>query len=119
LRRVVDSVFRTHAFVLERSPAALPTLARAALVAERGLSVAVIVGDPEESATQGLAECARRTLRPEDAIIVARADATLAHVDPHWLQGRKPIDGRPTAYVCRGVECSLPALSADELERLC
>jgi uncharacterized protein YyaL (SSP411 family) len=119
LRRVVDSVFRTHAFVLERSPAAFPTLARAALVAERGLSVAVIVGDLEDPATRELAECARRTLRPEDAVIVAPPDAPPDHVDPHWLQGRKPIDARPAAYVCRGVECSLPARSADELEPLC
>jgi hypothetical protein len=119
LRHVADSVFRTHAFLLERSPAAFPTLARAALVAERGLSVAVIVGDSEDPATRALAECARRTLRPEDATIVAQPDAPPAHVDPHWLQGRKPVEGRPTAYVCRGVECSLPALSADELEPLC
>jgi uncharacterized protein YyaL (SSP411 family) len=119
LRRVADSVFRTHAFALERSPAAFPTLARAALVAERGLSVAVIVGEPEDPAARALAECARRTLRPEDAVIVARPDELPANVDAHWLQGRKPVDGRPTAYVCRGVECSLPALSADELEPLC
>jgi uncharacterized protein YyaL (SSP411 family) len=119
LRRVADGVFRTHAFALERSPAAFPTLARAALVAERGLSVAVIVGDPEDAATRGLADCARRALRPEDAVIVARPDAPPANVDPHWLQGRKPVDARPTAYVCRGVECSLPALTADELGPLC
>jgi uncharacterized protein YyaL (SSP411 family) len=119
LRRVADSVFRTHAFALERSPAAFPTLARAALVAEHGLSVAVIVGDPEDSAARSLADCARRALRPEDAVIVARPDAPPADVDPHWLQGRKPVESRPTAYVCHGVECSLPAVSTDELEPLC
>jgi uncharacterized protein YyaL (SSP411 family) len=29
------------------------------------------------------------------------------------------VEGRPAAYVCRGVECSLPALSPDELATLC
>jgi hypothetical protein len=40
-------------------------------------------------------------------------------VDPHWISGRKLVDGQPAAYVCRGVECSLPALSPDELAALC
>jgi hypothetical protein len=119
LRGVVDSVIQTHAFALEHSPAAFPTLARATLLAERGLSVAVIVGDPEDAATRSLAACARRALHPEDAVIVARTDTPPAHVDPLWLRGRKPVEDRPTAYICRGVECSLPAMSADELEPLC
>jgi uncharacterized protein YyaL (SSP411 family) len=40
-------------------------------------------------------------------------------VDPDWISGRRLVDGRPTAYVCRGAECSLPALSPDELAALC
>ena len=52
LREIADRVLRTHATRLEHSPEALPTFARAALAAERGISVAVIVGDPKDDATR-------------------------------------------------------------------
>jgi hypothetical protein len=132
LRSLADRVLRTHASLLERAPEALPTLARAALTAERGLSVAVIVGDPEDAATRALAARARATLRPEDAVLVVKTESSVKPgesgvepgtppigVDPHWISGRELVDGQPAAYVCRGVECSLPALSPDELATLC
>jgi uncharacterized protein YyaL (SSP411 family) len=131
LRSLAERVLETYASHLERSPQMLPTMARAALVAERGLSVAVIVGDSESSATRALAAQARASLRPEDAVLVIRPESTAGPessdkpsespvgVDPHWITGRRLMDGRPTAYVCRGVECSLPAVSPDELATLC
>ena len=32
----------------------------------------------------------------------------LTALDPAWLLGRTAIDGRATAYICRGTTCSLP-----------
>jgi uncharacterized protein YyaL (SSP411 family) len=139
LRSLAERVLRTHASHLERMPEGLPTLARAALAAERGLSLALIVGDPEDAATRALAARARADLRPEDAVLVvqpefnvkpgessvkpsesgAKPGASPIGVDPHWISGRELVDGQPAAYVCRGVECSLPALSPDELTALC
>ena len=55
LRRIAERVIETHAFALERAPQAFPTLARAALAAERGFSVAVVVGSPSDPATRSLA----------------------------------------------------------------
>jgi uncharacterized protein YyaL (SSP411 family) len=125
LREIADRVLRTHAARLERSPEALPTLARAALVAERGISVAVIVGDPNDEASRALAGCARAALRPEDAVLVVKPESgaqpgrSPIGVDPAWTSGRISVDDRPTAYLCHGTECSLPAHSADELAPLC
>jgi len=125
LRNLADRVLATYAARLERSPETLPTLTRAALVAERGLSVAVIVGNSEDAATRALAARARTALRPEDAVLVVQPDssggphASPIDVDPQWIAERRLVDGRPTAYVCRGTECSLPALSPDELATLC
>jgi hypothetical protein len=132
LRSLADRVLQTHASRLEHSPEALPTLARAALAAERGLSLALIVGNPEDAATRALAERARTALRPEDAVLVVQPelsgkpsessrepDSSPIGVDPNWISGRELVDGQPAAYVCRGVECSLPALSPDELTTLC
>ena len=119
LRRTAERVLRTHAFVLERAPAAYPTLARAALWAERGLSGAVVVGDPADPRTQALALRARRRLAPEELVIVAApGDPTPTGVDPSWLAGRTPVEGAPTAYVCRGTLCSLPVTEPEALAPL-
>jgi uncharacterized protein YyaL (SSP411 family) len=146
LQSLADRMLQTHASRLEHSPEALPTLARAALAAERGLSLALIVGDPEDAATRALAARARAVLRPEDAVLVVQPQSSVKPgqssvkpsefsiksgessvkpgtspigVDPDWIRGRELVDGQPAAYVCHGVECSLPALSPDELTTLC
>ncbi len=113
--RIVQRTLRTHAYVLERAPQGSPTLARVAALAERGLSVAVIVGvDAPE--TRALAERARRVLTAEDAVLVVEPGAKQPEgVDPAWLAGREPVEGRPTAYVCRGTACSLPITEPDAL----
>jgi hypothetical protein len=116
LRRTAERVLRGHAFVLERAPAAYPTLARAALVAERGLACAVIVGAPDDPRTSALALRARRSLAPDDAVLVAAPGAAApAGVDASWLAGRGPVAGAPAAYVCRGTECSLPVTTPEAL----
>ena len=119
LRRIALRVLRTHALVLERAPESEPTLARAALLAESGLSVAVIAGDPDAAATRALASRARFVLGPEDGVVVVRPGSPApAGLDPAWLAGREPAAGRPTAWVCRGVACSLPATDPDAIARL-
>ncbi|MDJ0865962.1 MAG: thioredoxin domain-containing protein [Myxococcota bacterium] len=118
-RRVVEQLLRGQAFALERHPEAFPTLARAAALAERGLSVAVVIGAPDHAATRALALRARRLLAPEDGVVVAAPGAAAPpQLDPTWLAGREPQDGRPTAYVCRGVTCSLPVTDPAELAPL-
>jgi hypothetical protein len=109
LFRVAEAVIARHAAFLERAPHAFPTLTRAALLAERGLSVAVIVGAAGDPATAALAERARRVLGPEDGVLVAEPGAPWPEgLDPAWITGRGAVGGRPTAFVCRGSECSLP-----------
>jgi uncharacterized protein YyaL (SSP411 family) len=108
-RRVFDRILGSHAAVLERAPEAFPTLARAALAADRGLRVAVVVGEPHDEATIALSARARRVFPPEDAVVVAApGDAAPPGLDPSWLAGRTAEAGRATAYVCQGAACSLP-----------
>ncbi|MBM4385076.1 MAG: thioredoxin domain-containing protein [Deltaproteobacteria bacterium] len=108
LRATAERVLRTHAFSLERASYALPTLARAGAWAERGLDVAVVIGDAADPRTTALAVAARRALGPEDAVLVAAPSEASARLDPTWLAGKSLLNGAPAAYVCRGVECSLP-----------
>jgi len=116
LTRVAERVLRTHAFLLERAPAAFPTLIRAAHLAEQGLCVAVVVGAPGESATRDLLAAARRLLRLEDAVLaIAPGASTPEGVDPAWGLDRVAVDGRPTAYLCHGTSCSLPVMHPEAL----
>ncbi len=116
LRTLAERVIETHAFALERAPHAFPTLARAVLAAERGLCVAVILGAASDPATQALAARARRVLDPTDAVIVAAPGAPVPlGLAASWFAGRAPQGGRATAWICRGVSCSLAILDPDTL----
>ncbi len=118
LRKVADTVLRSHAFVLEQVPAAFPTLLRAATLAERGVDVALVVAGADAAGARALASRARQLLGPEDAVVVVESPERAPQgLDPTWVQGRAAQDGRATAYVCRGVTCSLPVTDPEELEK--
>jgi hypothetical protein len=109
LRRVAERVVRTHAYAIERSALAYPTLLRAAAWLEREPALALIVGTPGAPDTEALARRARLVLAPEEAVVVLAPDTAPAPgLDPLWTKGRTPAGGRATAWLCRGTTCSLP-----------
>jgi uncharacterized protein YyaL (SSP411 family) len=116
---VATRVIRSHAFMLERAPHAFPTLIRAVALCGRGLSVGVIVGNEEDPAREALAMRARRVLQPDDAVVVIDPGAPCpAGLATSWLEGRGQEGGKATAYICRGVTCSLPVTEPEALEPL-
>ena len=115
LAEVADRVIASHAFSLERTPHAYPTLVRAVALRARGQSVAVIVPGDSPSETRAMAERARLVLHPDDAILVTTPGATSSGIDPSWLAGREAREGRATLYLCRGTQCSLPVTELDEI----
>jgi hypothetical protein len=73
-----------------------------------GLSAAVevaIVGAPDDPATRALLAEVQTGYRPNQVVAVA---AEPADSDVPLLRDRIALDGRPTAYVCRGFVCRLP-----------
>ena len=134
-----ERVLRTHASRLERTPEALPTSgARRARRGARPLGGRDRRGSRSRGRLARLAARARACLRPEDAVLVVSAELnappssapnpairagcrdgrTHRWTTPIGSASRNWCDGQPAAYVCRGVECSLPALSPDELATL-
>jgi uncharacterized protein YyaL (SSP411 family) len=112
----VDRAISEQSLYLERAAHAFPTLLRAVALRARGTSVAVIVGDPGAAQTHALADRARRVLRPEDAVLVAKPGAPAPRgIAREWLEGRHSIDGRSTAYICHGTVCSAPVHTPAEL----
>jgi uncharacterized protein YyaL (SSP411 family) len=115
LRAVVDAVLETHAPMLARAPAHVPTLARAAALRDAGLGVGLVLGDPQAEPTRLLAQRARSLLGSEDPVVVLRPGSAPSWLAPEWTEGRDQTGGVPTAYICRGRACSLPATEPDSL----
>jgi uncharacterized protein len=115
LAEVVDAVLEREGPVASRAPLYLPTLVRAAALREAEPGVAVVLGAPADARTQALAARARALLGPEDAVVVVTPGAPPAWLAPEWLESRDQRNGAPTAYLCRGRVCSLPANDPAEL----
>ncbi|MBJ21462.1 MAG: thioredoxin domain-containing protein [bacterium] len=116
LKAFVDHAIAEQSLFLERVPQAFPTLLRAIALRTRGVSVAVIIADPDSAEGRALAHRARRVLRPDDAIIVAAPGAPAPKgLAETWLEGREAMHSRATAYLCHGAACSLPVHDPAEL----
>ena len=109
LREVADAVLEREGPVASRAPLYLPTLTRAAALHESGLGLALVLGAADDARTQALASRARQLLGPEDAVVIVPPGANPAWLAPELLEGRTQRGGAPTAYLCRGQVCSLPA----------
>jgi hypothetical protein len=115
LLQVADAVLATQGPLAQRVPAATPTLLRAAALREWGLGVALVLGARDDERTQALARRARALLSSESAVVLAAPEQPPAWLGRGWLEGRTQTDGAPTAYLCRGRVCSLPATTPDTL----
>jgi uncharacterized protein YyaL (SSP411 family) len=76
----------------------------------------VIIGDPQEGATQALLETVHKRYLPNKVLVVARPDQVdaLSQRIP-LLAGRIQIDGAATAYVCENYACQLPVTEPEAL----
>jgi uncharacterized protein YyaL (SSP411 family) len=115
LEQIARAVIETHAALASQVPLHLPTLVRAAALADFGSGVGVVIGAPDDPRSEALARRARALLGPDDAVVIAPPGSPPPWLAREWLEGRSALDGVPTAYLCRGTSCSLPARTADEL----
>ncbi len=91
-------------------------LSGAALLLEPTREV-VIVGDPDAEDTRALLEATRSAYAPETSLLLAApsGDGTeLASLAP-FAREMRPVNGRPTAYVCERSSCSEPMTDARQL----
>jgi uncharacterized protein YyaL (SSP411 family) len=72
-----------------------------------------IVGDPDASGTRALLAVLRARYRPHQVVALGRPDEAPG---VPLLEGRAPVDGRPTAFVCLGFTCRLPVTEPAALE---
>ncbi len=98
----------------QRSFSALSTLLNSNELLHRAVQI-VIFGRRTEAGTEGLLGAIHRICLPDKVLQVCEPGAEVDSSHPAAAKG--PVDGQPTAYVCRGPTCSLPLTDPAELGR--
>jgi uncharacterized protein len=111
-RDAAEGALRTVKDYVARFPTGFALWLSAMDLALADVVEVAIVGDPADPATQALLGETTRAYRPNQVVSVSADPAT--SVVP-LMADRTAIDGRSTAYVCRGFVCRLPVTSPEAL----
>jgi hypothetical protein len=109
-RDAAERALRTVVSFVHRYPTGFAQWLSAMDLALAAAVEVAVVGDPADPATGELLEVVETGFRPHQ-VVAASADPA-ASVVP-LLADRIAIDGRATAYVCRGFVCRLPVTDVD------
>ena len=123
-RDAAEAALRNVHTLAERAPRfAGWSLAAAEAVIAGPLEVA-IVGESKDPSRAELEKVARASSSPGTVVLVGAPDQVFAD-DPAdersgvpLLSGRGLVDGKPTAYVCRGMVCDRPVTNTEALREL-
>ena len=111
-RQTAERLFAAFAFQVSRAPTGFPRL----LVAldryyDRPLEVAIITPTAVEEGL-ALAVPLRKNFVPNKAfLLLSEPNGERLQAEVPWLEGKKAIDGKATAYVCERGRCELPTSS--------
>ena len=112
-RERAEAVIQAFAGEVERNLFPLSTLFNSAELLQRALQV-VILTPGERAQAAGLLDALHRRSRPDLVLQVIGPEDSLP--EGHPAAGKSASDGKATAYVCRGMTCSLPITEPDELD---
>ena len=100
---------------IARGPSAF-TLMMSAVDFQIGPSFEVVIAANEPRDAQIMTRALGRAYLPRK-VVVFRFDDNIARIAPYTRE-QKPLDGKPTAYVCRNYACELPTNDPEEMMRL-
>jgi hypothetical protein len=110
-REAAERALGTVAPYLTRYPTGFAQWLTAAWFAAAEVREVAVVGSLDDPATRDLLAPAWGDWRPDLVLAAAAPESVATSVVP-LLADRVAIDGRPTAYVCRGFVCDLPVTDA-------
>ncbi len=99
---------------LERNPIALTGLLNGAALLRQALQI-VVIGQRGSADCDAMLAAAFSTCQPDRCLQVIASDAELP--DGHPARGKKQIDDKATAFLCRGQTCSLAMTDPHELRK--
>lgn len=109
LERIGTANLRTMRDLMERAPSAFAWWLQGAEFYSSAIKQVVIVGELDDPDTQALIDQARRGFNPDRILALMEPGKTAdTEIGLPLFEGRRMIDGKPTAYVCRNYACELP-----------
>ena len=114
-RAEAEFVIKAFAGETRRNFVAIATLMSNAEFLEAAVQI-VVIGARGEAAAEALIEVAFATPEPNRLLVVVAPEIDLPQGHP--ARGKTQIEGRASAYVCRGPVCSLPVTQPEDLATL-
>jgi hypothetical protein len=111
-RERAESIITAFAGTVRRGLLGYSTLLSGAETLRDGLQI-VVIGARAAGDTAALLRVAHGASLPGRSLLVVAPGAALPAAHPAF--GKTQIDGKATAYVCRGVTCSLPIVELEAL----
>ena len=109
LERIGAANLRTMRELMERAPSAFAWWLQGAEFYASAIKQVVIVGERDDPDTQALVDEARRGFNPDRIVALMEPDeAAETGTGLPLFEGRRMINGQPTAYVCKNYACELP-----------
>ncbi|MCB2171069.1 MAG: thioredoxin domain-containing protein, partial [Deltaproteobacteria bacterium] len=77
----------------------------------------VIAGDPRQEETKQMIRCVQKAYLPNKVILLYGDGPEMENAQrlAPFLKGMKPVDNKPTAYICQQYACQTPITSLEEL----
>jgi uncharacterized protein YyaL (SSP411 family) len=114
-----EGVFRTFSGRIAEHPTSMPQMLVALDFHLAKPVQIVIAGDPNSDATRQMLRAAHRPHLPNRIVLGADGGEGQAYLASHakFIEGMKPLNGRPTAYVCRNYACRQPTDDLEEFRK--
>jgi uncharacterized protein YyaL (SSP411 family) len=116
----VEGALRFFGPRLGRMARAVPMMMCALSAYHAGVRQIVVVGDRDLAATRALHSTAFRRYLPFSVFVAAEPGAQQDELARHlpFVGAMGPVEGRPTAFVCRGFTCERPVTDPGDLAAL-
>ncbi len=120
LRQMASKVGEAFAESVRQGPSSFAQLMCAVDFAVGPSAEVVIVGDPRAKDSEKMLEALRGAFVPNKAVIFRPTTEDSPDIDAitSFTKDLRSIDGKATAYVCRGQKCELPTTDPQEMLRL-
>jgi uncharacterized protein YyaL (SSP411 family) len=119
LEEKADALLQAFASQADAYPAAHTQLLQALDFMIGPAQEVVIAGDPSEDTAQTMVELIHRNFFPNQVVLLVPEDETRARLCAlaPFVQDMSPMEGKTTAYVCRGYACQAPLTDPKEMEK--
>lgn len=119
-KQQADKIFALFGNTLQSSPSAVPVMAMAFDLSQRGKQQIVLAGDKSTPEFQALSASVRKRFLPYAALLYADGGTGQQWLAQHdeVLAGMKPVNGQPAAYVCQNFTCQTPVTTVAGLEKV-